>query len=136
MALGNFNGFPKGETMTSARKFPKLRDDGSFSVTAVFRCRDDQVDIVPSIADWLQKWLCEHDPWVFRWHGGDGVRIETCYFGESFHGTPSVAMSQDGQLVVVFEARSLTLHWKDWLVRITKEMAAEFESVEGLIRSY
>jgi hypothetical protein len=105
------------------RVFPTTRSDGSFSIRATFQAgpKDD----VTSVQSWLSQWIEQNSEWEFF----GNVHPYLTYFFE----IPKVSLASSGALRVSFHGISDERRmWKDWMVRILRELEVNFPEIGEL----
>ncbi len=103
------------------RKFPKTREDGSFSINVSF----DSPGISPDhIEDWLASWALKNEELVF--HYDSGAPSDYLRLAESFLRPPYQIHSTPDEVVIRFDATSEAPFWKDWYARLVADIVAEF----------
>ncbi|MFZ5895026.1 MAG: hypothetical protein ACOY0T_28460 [Myxococcota bacterium] len=113
--------------MTEAR-FPKKRDDGSFTVLALFSTSDENV--VPLVRAYVEAWVRANQTWTRIWRS-NCIEVERLEFSSEFASEPRV---EDGneklRFAIVFDGRPSALRWKDWIAFLLDELRRVFHEIK------
>jgi|GEM_PF-6876895 len=114
------------------RKFPKLREDGSFSIEAIYRIDSSQTFSSSELAQWLEEWIGRNNPWEREWSSG---KTETLDFFKDFRRPPRLLERSQDKVVIRFEGQPGFKWWKDWFVlKFCKQLIDEFPGIIDLER--
>jgi len=123
--------------MTEVR-FPRRREDGSFTVLARFSVSDDA--IIPLLYDYVQSWIRANSTWIRIWRS-NRITEERWDFYSEFLSEPRVRVDPESRsFSIVLEGRpSATTRWKDWAVYLVDDISrmfpeAKFERFESQIK--
>jgi len=115
--------------MTEAR-FPKRRDDGSFTLVARFAASETDMSVVDLVRDYVSAWTRANRAWVRIWRS-DVIQEERLEFLAEFSSDPRVEVGDDGhRLSIVLEGRPSAGRWKDWAVFLVDELSRVFPEIK------
>ena len=105
-------------------KFPRRREDGTFSVLVVFGC----TEAIPGIYidHWLRNWAFENSIWTRMWKSRGNVTTETLLLTDAFQQEPYRVCCGEKNLCVRLDATSKAPLWKDWMIRLIQDMQKAF----------
>ena len=109
-------------------KFPKRREDGTFTVDLLFSVTapvsDDEVDT------WLGAWAERNHTWVRNWHaGGKVVSTDTLKLLEAFSRAPYRVATSEPFFVIRLHGTPNAPFWRDWVARIVTELTQDFPAL-------
>jgi hypothetical protein len=109
------------------RQFPRVAPDGSFVVRASFESLPGEP--IESVREWLGTWMEAH------W---DGQKIGAHHpFAAYFSAPPQAELNSAGELTLVLRGVSDDGEkrlWKDWFVRICRDLLARFPGAGSVTR--
>lgn len=119
--------------MTSQIKFPRQKDDGSFSVVAVFSLKSSSSDLLGRIRDWFTEWVEANRVWVWTYDDGELYRYP---FFDEFDSVPTPMYCHENELTVRLDGKSAkSKFWKDWLaLKIVPDLTREFSEIQCLLK--
>ena len=104
-------------------RFPNVGEDGSFVIRARFAAAPNAGPA--SARQWLANWVEENADWAFLDH-------THCFF-DYFTAPPDAELDPSGSLCIILRGISdKSRFWKDWFVRVCRELQAEFPEVGEL----
>lgn len=116
----------------SEPRFPKRREDGSFSLLIRFSTSDETIRGL--VLAYLQAWVRANQTWVRIWRS-DSIEEERLEFGLEFSENLSVeADARLKTLTVVLEGKATARRWKDWAAFLVNDLSTVFPELrfEGL----
>ena len=109
------------------QQFPTVAPDGSFVVRASFQSLPGEP--IESVREWLDTWMKAHS---------DGQRIGSHHpFDAYFNAPPQAELNSAGELTLVLRGVSdegEKRFWKDWFVRICRDLLARFPGAGSVTR--
>lgn len=109
------------------RQFPTVAPDGSFVVRASFQSLPGEP--IESVRVWLGTWMEANS---------DGQKIGSHHpFAAYFSAPPQAELNSAGELTLVLRGVSdegEKRFWKDWFVRICRDLLARFPGVGSVTR--
>ena len=115
-------------------KFPKRRNDGSFSVEVILSIQaNDPKEFLSRVQQWLEQWVQSNRHWKTALAASAGGVLD---FFDEFTGPPSCVLKGTNALSLRVQCRpNARTWWKDWLVlRILKDLQEKFIEVTGVDR--
>ena len=109
------------------RQFPRVAPDGSFVVRASFQSLPGEP--IEIVREWLDTWMEAHS-------GGQKIGSHQP-FAAYFSAPPQVELNSAGELTLVLRGVSDEVEkrfWKDWFVRICRDLLARFPGAGSLTR--
>ena len=107
-------------------KFPKRREDGSFTVLAKFAASGPDALPVDLLRDYVAAWTRAHRSWVRIWRS-DVIDEEPMVLAAEFSCDPRVEVGYRGHaLAIVFEGNPSAQRWKDWVVMLVDDVVRMF----------
>ena len=118
------------------QKFPKKREDGTFTVFVRFSSSDPETTIGGLVSDYVAAWTRANRIWIRIWRS-DVIQEEHLEFSAEFSCDPRVEVGEDGHhFSIVLEGKSGANRWKDWAVLMVDDVSrvfpeAKFERFES-----
>jgi len=112
-------------------QFPQRRADGSFAVRAKFTT--DGPSVAHLVRDYVDCWVRSNRVWVRIWRS-DVISEERLEFASEFASDPTVewdATGADGAFSIRFECVAAASMWKDWIVRLARDIEVVFPEVRN-----
>lgn len=111
-------------------RFPSRRADGTFSVRAHFTVSDPSLVLL--VRDYVSCWMRSNRVWVRIWRS-DRIEEERLEYGSEFASDPVVEWdekSTNGSFSILFECPASATMWKDWTVRLVRDVEVVFPEVK------
>jgi hypothetical protein len=115
---------------TPVVRFPGRRGDGSFAVRVRFSTEGPSV--VPLVRDYVACWVRSNRVWVRIWRS-DIIQEERLELASELRSDPAVecdAGDANGAFSIVFECLPAASRWKDWIVRLARDIEVVFPEVK------
>jgi hypothetical protein len=109
------------------RRFPTVAADGSFVVRVNFQSSPGEP--IENVREWLDTWIKDH------WNGHAIGAPQP--FAAYFSAAPQAELNSAGELILVLRGVSNEgekRFWKDWFVRICRELLARFPGAGSVTR--
>ena len=107
------------------RKFPRIRDDGTFRVEVLLGTPGGHAAALPG---WLAEWHAGNQRWERTWTSGLGVDHEVLLWDQCFSAPP--VARPDSETVAVrllgLETRYARDMWRDWYARMVQAVVEAF----------
>lgn len=107
-------------------RFPKKHDDGTFTVKARYSTSDPTVRGL--VREYVEAWGRANAVWVRIWRS-QSIEEERLELAGDFSCKPHVEFLDSDGFVVVFDGLASSTRWKDWAVRLTREVSSVFPEV-------
>ncbi len=109
-------------------KFPRKRDDGSFTIAASFSTPDEKT--VALVREYLGAWTRANKTWTRIWRS-ETICEERLEFDEEFSAEPTLERGVDAlRFAIVLQGRTSARRWKDWLVFLTDDLCKVFPEIK------
>jgi len=109
-------------------KFPQKRDDGSFTVSALFSMSDENV--LAPLREYLKAWMRANKTWRRVWRS-DSIFEEQLEFSSEFSAEPRVETGTEKlRFAIVLDGKPSATRWKDWLVLLTDDLCKVFPEIK------
>lgn len=116
-------------------KFPKRREDGTFSFVACFATSSkDNAGTKKDVSEWLLQWVEKHEVTTKEILRKNEVFFEDSKYYDQFSAPPCVVSVKDGELWIRFDGIAKSSEWKDWFIMIVNALLKTDLLVEELIR--
>jgi hypothetical protein len=110
-------------------KFPRRREDGTFSVAARFAVVGPSATLLRLVEEYVAAWARANQTWVRIWRS-NVIHEERLSFSEDFLGDPRVEVGSDrSSLSIVLEGRQASRRWKDWLAYLVADVSKIFSEL-------
>jgi hypothetical protein len=115
--------------MEHTRQFPRLRDDGSFSIVVTYSTDSDHAPSREELSQWISGWIERNTHWVRKWSSGKNEALD---FFKDFREIPQAVNITQDVIQIRFEARANSKWWKDWYARFSRQLIDEVPGILGL----
>ena len=121
----------------SKMKFPHLHADGTFNIDIRMSTAAgvDFCNLEQRARDWLRDdWMPANNIWTRIWKSGSHLsmsREQVLRFQDEFSGPPEIVSCKGPELILRLHGKA-TKFWRDWMVKLLREMKEAFPEIEGV----